>query len=199
MQDKEINIYFRNQAESQRVFKDLPSSSHERYIILMNETLQMENRALNRTTEELKNRVAELEEENENFDSSKRYTRGLLKNLVELERLREKISNVNKDKLTRTVNYVEQFMDNWKYYLRILQAVYAIFFAILYGLQFYTAYDYIVFAFIFVPPIAGIEMFFNNFKIPIVAEDEENIKSLETNIKKISDSQDFLNEYIDCI
>jgi len=120
---REVNIYFKNQNDTEKVFRDLPSSSHERYIILMNETLQTENRVLTKRNSELEKRIDELEEENENYDTSKRYTRGLLKNFVELERLHSKISDNNKKTLVDVKKYVKNFIESWTFKLRIVESI----------------------------------------------------------------------------
>lgn len=41
------------------------------------------------------------------------------------------------------------------------------------------------------------EMIFNKFDLPKYSKDIDDIKEIEDKIKKISDSQDFLSDYID--
>ena len=88
-----INIFLKNNdntTDKNDILKD--STPYERYIIQMNETLQIDNRNLVKEVNDLEKKNNELEEENESYDTSKRYTRGLLKNLVELEKLHSQIT-----------------------------------------------------------------------------------------------------------
>jgi len=195
MQDKEVNIYLNNRAEIDNICKD--ASPHEKYIILMNQSLHMENIEVNKKNRELETRIDELEEENENFDNAKRYTRGLLKNLVELEKLRSKIAELNKNKYESIYSNVKKHISKWKYNFRILEAMFVLFFGVVY-MNMNNIHEYIIFISMFMPPFVFVESFFYSFTLSKNTEDEE-IKKTEEIIKKISDSQDFLNEYIDCI
>ncbi len=196
MQDKEVNIYLNNRAEIDNICKD--ASPHEKYIILMNQSLHMENIEVSKKNRELESRIDELEEENENFDTSKRYTRGLLKNLVELEKLRSKIAELNKNKYESIYSNVKKYISEWKYNFRILEALFVLFFGIVY-MNINNMYEYIILISVFIPPFVFVESFFYSFRLSKKSEEDEEIKKTEEIIKKISDSQDFLNEYIDCI
>lgn len=196
MQDKEVNIYLNNRAEIDNICKD--ASPHEKYIILMNQSLHMENIEVNKKNRELETRIDELEEENENFDNSKRYTRGLLKNLVELEKLRSKIAELNKNKYENIYSNVKKHISKWKYNFRILEAMFVLFFGVVY-MNMNNIHEYVIFISMFMPHFVFVESFFYSFTLSKNTEEDEEIKKNEEIIKKISDSQDFLNEYIDCI
>ena len=101
---KPISINIQQQKET----TEIPTSSQfENYIIVTNQNLSTECQSLR---DEMKNKEIEIDEltaENEKFDNSTRYLRGLLKNYVELE---TKATCINKkyktivDQYTRTIN-----------------------------------------------------------------------------------------------
>jgi len=199
MEKKEtINIFLNNDSDKEKIFSN-PDLSEKRYIIHQNDVLHTENRELRQEIELLKKQVDELESENENFDSSKRYTRGLLKNLVELEKLRREVSKTNKYILDETVNKLREKYEKEKYYFRILETVIAVCFAILYSLNIFEPTYFFLFSIGSLAPIIFVEEMFFKFKIPSFTNENKFITSLEDDIKKISDSQDFLTEYIDCL
>ena len=92
------------------------ASPQERYIILMNETLQTENR-------ELKNFVKDLEIKNEEFETdsdrsevSKRYTIGLIRNFAEIDKMRKDVvlkeHNINKLNKIHIVTFQNKAKDD---------------------------------------------------------------------------------------
>lgn len=191
MDSKQISIYLKNDKIENDVLHN--ASSYEKYIILMNETLQDENRKLQAQIKDNESKISEYEEDNENYDNSKRYTKGLLKNFIEIDRLRKKIHDIydnrnfnNESKLKKLYNYNRLF----EYFIILL-------IAFLWKVEFFESfqlYFYVstVFMYVYV-----IEVFFYKMKTP--TEYNDKIFETEKEIKKISDSQDFLNEYIDCI
>ena len=123
MNDKKetVNIFFKNDTDKEKVLKD--SSSYERYIILMNELLQSENRDLAYKNADLQQQIAQLESDNETYDNSKRYTRGLLKNLVELEKLRNDVSKISKTRFNGIEKYITAYYDTQKQYFTYLKSI----------------------------------------------------------------------------
>jgi hypothetical protein len=191
MDSKQISIYLKNDKIENDVLHN--ASSYEKYIILMNETLQDENRKLQAQIKDNESKISEYEEENENYDNSKRYTKGLLKNFIEIDKLRKKIHDIydnrnfnNESKLKKLYNYNRLF----EYFIILLVAfLWKVEFFENFQLYFYVS---TVFMYVYV-----IEVFFYKMKTP--TEYNDKIFETEKEIKKISDSQDFLNEYIDCI
>ena len=68
MDNKDVNIYFTNDKTRDNTLKD--STPYERYIILMNESLQSENKKLCSENNVLESRISELEEENEEINGT---------------------------------------------------------------------------------------------------------------------------------
>ena len=199
MEKKDINIYLNNENTKNQVLE--LASSYEKYIILMNDSLQAENRDIRKQNNELNERIKELEDENEEYDNSKRYTRGLLKNLVELEKLRKNVSELEKQKQNH-------FTSNIKFYLKNVEQelciIFSIFLSIYCLVWFSNIYSNVELASIFMSFFSV--TLYNIYLIKNVPHKQNNpyvedvkIKELEELIKKINDSQDFLNDYIDCI
>lgn len=191
MDSKQISIYLKNENIEKEVLHN--ASSYEKYIILMNETLQDENRKLQAQIKDNESKISEFEEENENYDNSKRYTKGLLKNFIEIDKLRKKIHDIydnrnfnNESKLKKLYNY-----NRLSEYLIVLLVAFLWKLEFFENLQLYF-YTLTVFMYVYV-----IEVLFYKLKTP--TEYNDKIFEIEKEIKKISDSQDFLNEYIDCI
>jgi hypothetical protein len=191
MDSKQISIFFKNDDVKKDIIEN--ASPYEKYIILMNETLQEENRNLMIQIKEQESKIDEFEEENENYDNSKRYTKGLLKNFVELDRLRIKIHDIYD---TRNTDYKENLKKMYKYNTVFVYFIIALL-AFIWKIEFFKNYQFYFLAFILSVNVYIIQIIFYKLKI----SDEYNIKIdiIEKEIKKISDSQDFLNEYIDCI
>ena len=193
MSSENVNIYMKNDLTKENILKD--SSSYERYIILMNETLQNENKELNITIKNLEKQISEYEEEIDQYDTSKRYTKGLLKNLVELEKMRNRISE-NNDKLYSQIrDEHNKIYKNNKFYMRFYELITLIIFSVFYEIKIIELTHFVIFMFFVIINFYMFEKI--NKKIDdtkCVENDELFIK-----IKKINDSQDFLNDYIDNI
>ena len=195
-----INIFLKNNdntTDKNDILKD--STPYERYIIQMNETLQIDNRNLVKEVNDLEKKNNDLEEENESYDTSKRYTRGLLKNLVELEKLHSQITFNTKFILLENDKYIKNFYNNQKYYFRLLEYFYIIFFSFTFNLNLFTYLQFFIFSISIGSVFIYNEYMFYIFNIPDFNLERQKIKDVEQEIKKINDSQDFLNDYIDCL
>jgi hypothetical protein len=195
LNNKDVNIFFTNDNAKDNTLKD--STPYERYIILMNEMLQTENRKLTSEIHELEKNVGQLEEENETYDNSKRYTRGLLKNLVELEKLHSQISVKRKLMFLDSKDYINKYFNKYIYLFRVLECMLVVFSAVIYHINIFNSIQFLLFSVFFLFPVIFTEMIFNKFDLPKYTNDIEVIKEIEDKIKKISDSQDFLSDYID--
>lgn len=195
LNNKDVNIFFTNDNTKDNTLKD--STPYERYIILMNEMLQTENRKLTSEIHELEKNVGQLEEENETYDNSKRYTRGLLKNLVELEKMHSLISDKRKLMFLDSRDYINKYFKKYIYLFRVLECILVVFSAIIYHSNIFDIMQFSIFSVFFIFPLIFTEMIFNKFDLPKYSKDIDDIKEIEDKIKKISDSQDFLSDYID--
>ena len=197
MEENNTNIYLKNDKIKNDTLNG--SSAHTKYIILMNETLQKENRDFAIQMKNLENKLAESEEEIDKYDVSKRYTRGLLKNLVEMDKLRA-ISANNNDKIaTNVINDVSEYKTKAKKHVRILEVLMFVALGIFWETKMFSSTQFLLFCFVVLFHNAFIENMISNLNLPKFYEERDEISRVNDSIKKISDSQDFLNDYIDNI
>lgn len=194
--NEHVNIYLNNNEVKENILKD--STPYEKYIICMNETLQVKVTDQNENIKKLEDSIKELENEVDSYDTSKRYTKGLLKNLVEIEKMTHDILR-NKEKCIKDVLELKQkCYDTNKFYLRIFEALFVVLISL--SINMY-AFDleiaFMLFYSLLIFPVLEI---FNN-QIIILDFENTDVKTqneeLTIKIKKIRDSQDFLSEYID--
>jgi len=188
-----VHIYMKNDSVKDNILKDC--SSYERYIINMNENLQLENKQLILVNKNLENQISECEEEIDKYDISKRYTKGLLKNLVELEKLRNQIA-LNNEKLYLNIKDTHnKIYKNNNFYLRGYEIISLVIFGILFEINMFELIQFCLFIFFIIINFFIFEKM-NKKIIDIKCIENEE---LYLKIKKINDSQDFLNDYIDNI
>ena len=193
-----VNIYFKNHEDRESLNKT--ASPYEKYIILMNETLQMENREHLAVNKEIEAKLEEVEEENGKLETSCRYMRGLLKNLVELEKLKTsactsltKINSSYETKFKKDKININRYMMIYEIGLVLVLAV---------SLQVYFL-DFTQFLFL-MSFLTGNSFFVRNvlvkkFDIPVCTVEKADINEINTKIKKLKDGTDYLNEYIDSL
>ena len=90
-------------------------------------------------------KVKELEDENETYDESKRYIRSLLKNLVELERFREKISDINQKIAENIKDTFQEYMKTQLRLFRFLQIVFTVIFSIVFNIEIFDIFQFSIF------------------------------------------------------
>jgi hypothetical protein len=182
-----VHIYLKQQ-------KDIKSieniSSHERYIILMNETLQSDNRELRSTIKDLEVKTDELENETDRNEVSTRYMKGMLKNFVELSKLQQKYRTVTDTILTDNKNYLKRFKSETKKQLRVFELI-------------SLPAVFLIWQFMFTLSIIGfitiIEYTLLNLHYPSNDKNAAILKELTREIKTIQDAQDFIGDHIDNI
>jgi hypothetical protein len=120
-----INVFTNNREE---ILKSDNSSTE--YILKMNESLTNSIIDLRLKVQELRNKVDELETENDKQDSSMRYMRGMLNNFVELVELYKSVSNrkgdinkVNDKELEFYCGYSNRMFD--AYYMTLILYIFS--------------------------------------------------------------------------
>jgi len=193
-----VNIFFKNDQDRESLNKT--ASPYEKYIILMNETLQMENREHLALNKKIEVELAESQEENDKLDTSCRYMRGLLKNLVELEKLKSttctaltKINSSYETKFCKDKIKINR-------YIMIYEAALVIFLS--FSLQVYFL-DFSQFLFL-VSFLVGNSFFVRTvlvkkFELTQCANEKAEITETNAKIKKLKDGTDYLHEYIDSL
>lgn len=191
MDSKQISIFFKNDDVKKDTMDN--ASPYEKYIILMNETLQEENRYLHIKIRDNESKINELEEDNENYDNSKRYTKGLLKNFVELDKLRKQIHTIYD---IRNTDYKEKIKKLYNYNIIFVYFIIA-FVGFIWKINFFENYQFYWFTFNVFVNVYIIQVIF--YKLKVSDQYDAKITDIEKEIRKMNESQDFLNEYIDCI
>jgi len=193
-----VNIFFKNDQDRESLNKT--ASPYEKYIILMNETLQMENREHLALNKKIEAELAESQEENDKLDTSCRYMRGLLKNLVELEKLKTtactclaKINSTYETKFSKDRIKINR-------YIMIYEAALVIFLS--FSLQVYFL-DFSQFLFL-VSFLVGNSFFVRTvlvkkFELTQCVAEKAEITETNAKIKKLKDGTDYLHEYIDSL
>lgn len=190
-----VNIYLKS--ESDKAILKSTSSPERKYIILQNDQLHAENREMRYRIHELEVKVREQEEEEDKRDVSARYTKGLLKNLVELEKMHAETAKLQKDILQGAETFLVFYKTKAFRHLRILQAMLLAVLGILYeteylqGFQFYMVFTIVIFV------VAFTENILKALILPDYPDKTLRITKLHSDIKEITDAQDFLSEYID--
>jgi len=195
-QNESVNIYLYGR-NKEKILEG--ASPHERYIILMNETLQSENRELKNSLKELEVKNEELEGDSDRSEISKKYTIGLLKNFAEIDKMRSEVvlKNVNINKFNKT--YVNDVHHKAKLQLRYLQALLFSVFGVFWEVEMFSFehFSFVLFIVIFI--LSFIERLVKHIIIPSHEDEEKEIEELLIEIKKITDAQDYLHEYLDAI
>jgi hypothetical protein len=194
---KNVHIYLKSDNDStQRVFSK-PDGQFDRYVILMNETLQVENRELRDSLKENEARAEELESENDRHDKGKTYIKGLLKNLVELDTLRKADTAINTEIhltiLKQVKNYKLQMYKNLQV-LTVCLLVACIALAI-YGSWVYA----MICALLSCADIWSRCESITCFVTSNFAEKNESLKTIRAEIKIITDAQDFIHNHMDSL
>jgi hypothetical protein len=117
--------------------------------------------------------------------------------LVELEKLHSQISGKRKLMFLDSKDYIQKYFKKYIYLFRVLECMLVVFSAVIYHINIFNNIQFSLFSVFFVFPVIITEMIFNKFELPKYTNDIEIIKEIEDKIKKISDSQDFLSDYID--
>ena len=175
-------------------------SPEQKYIILQNETLQKENKEITKLLHEIEAKITEYEEQIDNSDTSKRYIKGLLKNLVEIEKMRKEISDINKSILRENVVFITEYKNNMQTHecydalLKILSIMIFFCLGFINNIQFCVGLlIYVVFFIHFLYKSSA------SFILPKNEKEMERIGEIETSIKETERNHDFLFDHIDSL
>ena len=189
-----INFYL-TEKNKKAVLND--STPYERYIIISNETLQIENRELSEKLKTSEYKVDDLESQMDKEEISKTYMRGLLKNLAELNKLFNDVNLINKQIIENNYDYIKVYKNKARRHLRFLQGFFIMLIA--YVFEFYNIYNFIGFTILLSIITAFQESMLFNLSIVKNIEETQQIKEIEKEIKLITDGQDHLDDYINCL
>lgn len=189
-----VNIYL-NGNNKEKIF--CGTSPQEQYIIIMNEILQMENMKLKSSIKDLEHKNEELENDSDKAETSKIYMIGILKNFVEIDKLRMEIVEENNNINKTYKSYINIVQCKARQHLRYLQAFLIILFSVIWEFEFYNVKQFLSTLFIIIFMLTFIERLIHYIILPSCESQEIKIKNKMTEVKKITDAQDYLHEYID--
>ena len=187
-----INIYLHREADKERVLSG--SSPQERYIILMNDTLQADNKRLTKQIDELENQVEELEGDIERMDKGKACLKGMLNNFNEIDKLSKQIVKIEKEMRCDTVDHINKNKKSFYELLRITEIVFVAILLVSYYFNINTSY--------FITPLAilcflNIETNISSIQPPRFPDKEARLKELAKEIIEANKGQDYIHELIE--
>jgi len=196
-QNKQINIFLNSEEKTEQVLNN--ATSYEKYIILQNDTLQIKNKQLEDEVSQLSTTNDELEDDNSRMETGKRYTKNLLKNFVELDKLRVKVDEESSSYYKSIKNKNIVFKNRLYKHIRIFQFFMSIISCLIlfddeYSIQMFVNLVNLLCVVSFLE-----SMMINSCKhIDIkLVNNNKTIKNLNKDIKEITDCYDFIHEHLD--
>lgn len=191
--EKKVKFYLKDSDIENSVLSG--SSAQERYIILMNETLQFQNqenilkiRALEEQVEFFENDIGKSEVRASNL-------KGLLKNFHEMDSQLREVAD-NQAKVAENIRSgILQFKKKALRHLRVLQTIMIAFVAFSYECMCF--YDFLPVLLIMIVIAAFQESNLSALQIADCQENEKKINELNDKIKKTVKSQDYIYEFLD--
>ena len=184
-------------------------NEYKEYIIKNNINLTIENKKLLKELNGNRQIIDDLEKENERYDESKRYEKGLMHNLYEMKnksqeqiKLYEQQTTI-KDELSNNINvFTKNILKTFKYY--IIYYIFQLFIFKLFDLiSFYTLFMILLINISCILLIKYLDLEVNLIKImnsnQVYERNMKKIISLNTEINKIQESVTCLDNYIDNI
>jgi hypothetical protein len=191
--EKKVKFYLKDSDIESSVLSG--SSAQERYIILMNETLQCQNQENILKIRELEEQVAVFENDIGRSEARATNLKGLLKNFHEMDSQLREVAE-NQAKVAETIRSgILQFKKKSLRHLRALQTIMIAFVAFSY--EFMCFYDFLPILFIMIVIAAFQESNLSALQIADCQEHEQKIKELNEKIKITVKSQDYIYEFLD--
>jgi hypothetical protein len=193
-QEECVHIYLRSDGDADsKVIKG--ASPHERYIIMMNDSLQKRNEKQISTIKELEAQVAALEEETDSYDSRRNYIKGLLKNFHEMHKWNEEIATLEQKMKKDVQTYVKFYKSRAAWHSRVLHAM----FIVIMGLawEFTDVWDVTMLGSILAVVVAFQYSMLQNLILPTFPVQQGKVKKLTTEKNKVSKAQDYIHEFIE--
>ena len=187
-----VHIYLKSDAKAE-VLEG--ASVHERYIILMNDSLQHRAEKDLCTIKELETRVSDLEDEVDRADTRRNYVKSLLKNFHEMYKMNEKLAVFEATMKKETQDSIRAYKTRASWHLRILHAIFIVIFGI--GWEFTDVWTVTMLGCILATMVAFHHSMLHNLRLPTFTKREQSVKELNKEKKKILDAQDYIHEFIE--
>lgn len=171
------------------------ASPQERYIILMNETLQLQNQEYILKIKEMEDHVEEIDVSLGKAEIRANNMKGLLKNFHAMDSQLREIGKNEKNIIEITRSSVADFKSKARKHLRYLQVLMVAFSAFCYEFFGFTMCIPVLFMMILIAAFQ--ESTLAALLLPACEEQETVCKELKDKIKKIVKSQDYIYEFLD--
>lgn len=192
-ENKEIvNIYLTDKVKDKIL---TGTSPYEKYIICINDKLQLENREYLKKIMKLESAVQDMEEELGQIEKRNFNIKGLLKNFHEMDKWRKEISENEEKMLSSTIKNIHSFKYRATRHLRVLEAI-LIFFTGIY-FEYYPLSQFLPVLVMLVIITAFQESTLQNLQLPSCTEEEKIVKKLREEIKKTIKAQDYIHDFLD--
>ena len=189
---KSTDTFLNSNEDKENVLNGVSSS--EKYIIHLNDTLQVKNTKNIKTIQNLENHIEELEEDIESLEKKHEYNKDLLKNFHEMTKWHAKISEYRLDMFENTRKSVNYFKYKALRHLRYLEALMIGFATIFYEI-YPLSYTMNVIVMLIVID-AFQKSILINLNLPVFNAKQEKIDTINEEIKKTTASQDYIREFI---
>jgi hypothetical protein len=188
-----VNIFLHNQEVRDNVLSG--TSPHEKYIILMNDTLQTENRKLVVLVKEFEDRVEEMDSDLGQAETRNNNIKGLLKNFHEMDKWRDELNKLEEKMLVDTQKSIRAFKWKATKHLRILEGLLVLFAGICF--ECYPLLQFLPILGILLVVVAFQESTLRNLVLPTFEKDKTRVDELRKDITKTIKAQDYIHEFLD--
>lgn len=190
-----VNISFlRDLEEKNRVLQD-NSTPEQRYIILMNDELHVQNRDLLKRVSKLEDQVEEFEDEQGQTEVRRNNMKGLLKNFHEMNKWHKEVSEKQGNVIQSAHKDVQHFRWRATKHLRILEACLLVFLAVC-----YENYSFLHFLPVFACLLVVVsfqESTLQNIPPLEYKTQDDRIKVLLKEIQDTMKAQDYIHDFLD--
>lgn len=187
-----VNIFLGNDSTKNDILSG--ASPQEKYIILINDTLQTENRQHIDRVKELESQVEDLEGDIERMEKGKACLKGMLNNFNEMNKMKTNVAKIETEIRQETTNHIRLFKHKANKQLRMLEAFMVCVLGICYEWNFGNCY---ILAGVMMIFIADAESTIANLTIPTFSDKENKLNELQSEIKEADKAQDYIHELIE--
>ena len=187
------SLYINNSLSEKFVLSG--ASPQERYIILMNETLQKQNQEYIIKIKDIENQVEEADDCFGKAEARANNLKGLLKNFHAMDSQLREIDENQENIIEITRSSVKDFKNKTRKHLIYLQTLIVAFIAFCY--EFFD-FNVCISVLIMMSLIVTFQEYtFSNLLLPTCEDQETVCKELKDKIKKTVKSQDYIYEFLD--
>lgn len=188
-----IHIHLSDMKKKEEIIAN--ASSVEKYIILQNEEIHKRNKELVVENTNLKNSESELEDTIERLEKTRDGFRLLLKNFLSVDENREKIVNIYHIHDKENAKFLIKYKKDYRKQLRFFEVLAVLVFSLyIYHDMFLETFPVLV---LFLINLFSQEFLICHLSLPSEKTRCDIVKNIENEIKKVSNTQEYLHELID--